>query len=56
MAKQVSCREMGIECPFRIRDGDEAELIEFVKRHAEDVHNMELSEEDVREVMWEVDG
>lgn len=53
MAKQVSCHEMGIDCPFQIRDGDEAELIRFVKQHAENVHDMELSSEDVREVMWE---
>ena len=54
MAKQVSCREMGIDCSFQIRDGDEAELIEFVRRHVERVHDMELSKSDVREVMREV--
>lgn len=54
MAKQVSCREMGIDCVFQIRDSDEAELIEFVRRHAERVHDMDLSESDVREVMRDV--
>ena len=54
MVKQVSCREMGIDCEFLIRDGNEAELVEFVRRHAENVHDMDFSEGDVREVMREV--
>ncbi|ESP88698.1 DUF1059 domain-containing protein [Candidatus Halobonum tyrrellensis] len=55
MAKQVSCREMGIDCEFLVRDGDEAELVDFVKRHAANVHDMELSDQDVRDVMREAD-
>ena len=53
MAKQVSCREMGIDCAFQIRDGDEAELVAFVQQHAKNVHDMELSAEEVRDVMRE---
>ena len=45
---------MGIDCEFQIRDGNEAELIEFVRQHVRDVHDMEFSKEDVREVMREV--
>lgn len=51
MAKQVSCRELGIDCVFRIRDADEAELIELVQRHAENTHGMDMSADDVRGAM-----
>ena len=51
MAKQISCRELGIDCVFQIRDSDEAELIELVQRHAENTHGMDMSADDVRGAM-----
>ena len=49
MVKQVSCREAGLDCDFLIRDEDENELIEFVRQHASDTHDMEMSPDEVRE-------
>jgi predicted small metal-binding protein len=43
--KEVNC---GPECGFLIRSHDEKELIEIVKAHAKNVHNMTITEEDVR--------
>ena len=50
MAKEVACREAGYDCDFMVRSEDEDELIEMVKQHARDVHDMEMSSDDVRGV------
>ncbi|MFB6131622.1 MAG: DUF1059 domain-containing protein [Salinigranum sp.] len=53
MVKQVSCREAGLDCDFEIHDENEDELIEFVRQHARDTHDMEMSRDDVREYITE---
>lgn len=44
MAREYSCSQ----CEFMIRSENDDELIEFVREHAEDTHDMSVSEEDVR--------
>ena len=50
MAKEVSCRDAGYDCDFMIRSENEDELIEMVKQHARDVHDMDMSDSDVKGV------
>lgn len=50
MVKQVDCTE----CEFLIRDEDEDQLIEFVRKHAADTHGMSPSRADVEGWMTEV--
>lgn len=48
MAKELSCREAGYDCDFMIRSEDEDELIEFVRQHAREIHDTEMSRGDIR--------
>jgi predicted small metal-binding protein len=50
MAKEVSCREAGYDCDFMVRSEKEDELIEMVKQHARDVHDMDMSSSDIKGV------
>ncbi|MFB6171416.1 MAG: DUF1059 domain-containing protein [Haloarculaceae archaeon] len=54
MAKQLSCQDAGIDCEFMIRSEDESELIEMVQQHARDVHDMEMSQSDVQDLIQTV--
>lgn len=44
MAREYSCSQ----CEFMIRSENDDELIEFVREHAEDAHDMSVSEDDIR--------
>ncbi len=44
MTKEYQCSA----CAFMIRSEAEDELVEFVQRHAEDVHDMSMSSADIR--------
>ena len=48
MAKEVACRDAGYDCDFVIRDENEDELIKFVREHAKDTHDAEMSATDIR--------
>ena len=48
MAKHLTCRDAGYDCDFEIRSEDEEQLISFVKQHAMETHDAELSDSDVR--------
>lgn len=47
MAQQYTCAE----CAFRVRSEDENELIDLVRTHADDKHDMSMSRQDVRSGM-----
>ena len=44
MARQYSCNA----CAFRVRSEHEDEVIELVRTHADEYHDMTMSTEDVR--------
>jgi len=50
MAYQVECSQ---EDEFMIRSEDEHEVIEHVKEHAHEKHDMELSDDDARDMVQE---
>lgn len=54
MVKQVDCQGHDGRCEFLIRDENENELIEFVRTHIADNHDMSVSPDDVREWITEV--
>lgn len=55
MVKEVSCIHTGFEdCEFLIRSENEAELIEFVQKHAEQTHDVSVSQDHVEKIMKEV--
>lgn len=56
MVKQVNCRETGMDCEFMVRDENEDELVELVRRHAERTHDIDMPESDVRNLMTEVEA
>jgi len=48
--KKVECDP---KCGFAVKSHDEKEVIEIVKQHAKNFHNMTITEEDVRAKMKE---
>lgn len=55
MVKEISCINSGFEeCEFLVRSENEAEVIEFARRHAENVHDVEPSPEHLERVVVEV--
>ncbi|WP_254273309.1 DUF1059 domain-containing protein [Haloarcula marina] len=48
MAKEIVCRDAGYDCDFMIRSENEEELIEVVQQHAQETHDTEMSQEDIR--------
>lgn len=48
MAHQYSCSA----CAFQVRSEDDDEVIELVRNHAKESHDMEMSRRDVRDG-WE---
>lgn len=48
MARELACWEAGYDCDFLIRSEDESQLIRFVQEHAQETHDMEMSQDDVR--------
>jgi predicted small metal-binding protein len=47
MAKQVECKEAGLNCPFMLRTESEDELVSFTQQHAKKSHKMDISKADV---------
>lgn len=54
MAKQVSCADAGMDCEFMIRSEDEPELIGMVQQHVQQVHDTDIAESDIRDLMQTV--
>jgi len=50
MAYQVECSQ---DDQFMIKSEDEHEVIEHVKEHAQEKHDMDLSDDDAREMVQE---
>lgn len=50
MAYQVECSQ---DDEFMIKSEDEHEVIEHVKEHAHEKHDMELSDDDARDMVQE---
>jgi predicted small metal-binding protein len=49
--REYSCSS----CSFQVRSDDESEVVDHVREHAEQRHDMDLSEDAVREGMREVE-
>ena len=55
MVKEVSCIHAGFEdCEFLIRSEDERELVEFVRKHAEQTHDVSVTRDHVENITREV--
>ena len=55
MVQEVNCKGAGYEdCEFLIQSENVDELIQFVKRHAEETHGQPVSRKDVRELIQDV--
>lgn len=50
MAYQISCVQ---EDGFMVQSEDEDEVLGIIKRHANEKHDMDLSDDDAREMMEE---
>lgn len=52
MVKEISCEEAGMrDCEFLIRSENEAELIEFTQRHAEQMHDTTMPRDSIETLM-----
>jgi len=51
VTREFSCQDAGFDCEFMIRSEDEDQLVEFVKQHASEAHDTEISSADVQG-MW----
>jgi len=47
MAKQIECKESGLDCPFMLRTESDDELVSFTQQHAKKAHKMDISKADV---------
>jgi len=45
MEKKLSCRAMGLNCTFVVRDESEKEIVRKLGDHLKSVHAIELTEE-----------
>jgi predicted small metal-binding protein len=48
MAAQLKKRECDTECGFMVRSHDEKELVEVASQHVKKIHNMAVSEKDLK--------
>lgn len=55
MVKEVRCIHAGFEdCEFLVRSENEAELREIVRRHAERIHGVTVSDDHVERILRDV--
>lgn len=48
MGQRFACKEAGMEkCDFAVESSSEDELVKMAKRHAREMHDMEISRQDV---------
>jgi predicted small metal-binding protein len=45
MKKKLSCRAMGLNCPFAVEDESEKEIVRKIAVHLKTVHAIEITEE-----------
>ena len=45
MVHQFTCSA----CSFQVRSDDDGEVVDFVQEHADEMHDMTISESDVRD-------
>ncbi len=41
MAKTYTCRDVGVDCDWKVGGGDEAEVMRKIRDHARAVHKMD---------------
>jgi predicted small metal-binding protein len=51
MAEQLKTVECDAPCNFMVRSHDEKEIIEIVKQHAKKMHDMTITDDDVKQKM-----
>lgn len=55
-AYQLACEDAGHDdCAFMVQSEDRDEVVELARTHARDVHDQELSRDDVRNVVSEIE-
>ncbi|MCE8428031.1 MAG: DUF1059 domain-containing protein [Candidatus Methanoperedens sp.] len=54
MAKQVECKEAGIDCPFMLRTESDDELVSFTQQHAKKTHKKDISKADILKIAKKV--
>ena len=47
MPMEFSCKAAGSECPFEVKDENTDELVNIVQQHARDMHNEQISREEI---------
>ncbi len=47
MAKEIACKESGLNCAFMLRTESDDELVSFTQQHAKKAHKMDISKADV---------
>jgi predicted small metal-binding protein len=47
MAKEISCKSAGMDCPFMLRTESDDELVSFAQQHVKKVHKKDISKADV---------
>jgi len=51
MSKSITCRELGMECPFRAEEDSEENLVQSLIRHVTSVHTDDWFElEEIHEI------
>lgn len=53
MAKEISCKQAGIDYAFLIRSDDTPELVDFVQEHCNEQHGVNVSKADLRKRLVE---
>lgn len=51
MAEAMKKVECDSPCNFAVKSHDEKEMIEIVKQHAKQMHNMSISDKEVKQMM-----
>ncbi|MFC4358708.1 DUF1059 domain-containing protein [Halobium salinum] len=51
MKHRISCRDAGMDCDFSVESSDEREVMDVVRKHAKDHHDMDVSDDDMRGMM-----
>jgi predicted small metal-binding protein len=51
MKHRIDCMDAGTDCDFAVEASDEMAVMEAVKQHAKNQHDMDVSDDDVRGMM-----
>ncbi len=47
MAKELKCKDAGMECPFMLRTESDDELVSFSQQHVKKIHKKDVSRQDI---------